>query len=361
MSISHAAAIAPVKRVLLIKLRHHGDMLLTTPVINSLRQHYPDSQIDVLLYKETEAILRYHPAIMTIHAIDRAWKKQGIRYQIKQEWALVKRIRARHYDVVINLADQWRSAIITRLSGAPTRIGFGFHKRRSVIWRKAHTNLVSTQNHSQLHTVEQNLSILTALGITSSDSRASMYYSAEDGDYIKCLLMERGVPGDYIVLQPTSRWTYKCWDDAKMAQLLDALQTQGVSLILTAGPDKKERDMIARILSLCHNPGVISLAGELTLTQLAALIDGAQLFIGVDSAPMHMAAALHTPCVALFGPTKLQQWRPWSDNNTVIWAGDFAELPNPDAIDTRTRQRYLNAIPVAAVLNAALNYLSATK
>lgn len=358
MSIHHAVSPTPIKRILLIKLRHHGDMLLTTPVINSLRKHYPASEIDVLLYKETEAILRYHPAISVIHAIDRSWKKQGVRHQLKEELALLKNIRARHFDLVINLADQWRSAVIALFSGAPVRIGFDYQKRRSFIWRKAHTSLVSTANHGTLHTVEQNLSILAPLNIDITDRRASMHYSPDDDAHRQSLLAERAVNGDYIVIQPTSRWTYKCWDDAKMAQLIDALQPQGLTIILTAGPDKKERDMIAHIQSLCHNPQVVSLAGELTLTQLAAIIDHARLFIGVDSAPMHMAAALNTPCVALFGPTKLHHWRPWSDNSTVIWAGDYGELPKPDAIDTRTQQRYLDAIPVEAVLDAARRYLS---
>lgn len=346
------------KRILLIKLRHHGDMLLTTPVINTLRQRYPASEIDILLYKETEAILRYHPAISVIHAIDRSWKKRGIGHQIKQETALIARIRARRYDLVINLADQWRSAIIALLSGAPTRIGFDFKKRRSFFWRRAHTQLVATENHGQLHTVEQNLDILAPLAIGLIDRHASMFYSPEDAGARQILLARLGITREYIVIQPTSRWTYKCWDDTKMAQLMDALRAEDLPIILTAAPDEKERAMIAHILSLCHNRQVFSLAGELALTQLAALIDGARLFIGVDSAPMHMAAALSTPCVALFGPTKLQHWRPWSDNSTVIWAGDFAELPAPDAIDTRTQQRFLDAIPVEAVLDVARGYLS---
>ncbi len=358
MPIRHAVSPTTFKRILLIKLRHHGDMLLTTPVINALHERYPNCEIDILLYKETEAILRFHPAISAIHAIDRSWKKQGLRYQLQQEFALLKSIRARRFDLVINLADQWRSAAITLLSGAPVRIGFDYQKRRSFFWRRAHTALVTTQNHGKLHTVEQNLSILAPLDIGITDRCASMYYPPADGAFRQQKLDEHGITGDYIVIQPTSRWTYKCWGDAKMARLIDVLQRRELPIVLTAAPDKKERDMIAHILSLCHNTRVVSLAGELTLTQLAAVIDRARLFIGVDSAPMHMAAALNTPCIALFGPTKLQHWRPWSANSTVIWAGDFTELPAPDAIDTRTQQRYLDAIPVEVVLAAAERYLS---
>lgn len=358
MLIPQNAAPANIKRILLIKLRHHGDMLLTTPVINALHQRYPDAEIDILLYKETEAILRYHPALAHIHFIDRTWKKQGAFYQIKQEIALLKTVRSRHFDLVVNLADQWRSAIITGLSGAPLRIGFDFPKRQSFFWRRAHNHLVSTENHNQLHTVEQNLSILAPLDIPLDDWPTSMYYSAADEEYRQALLASRGITGGYVVIQPTSRWQYKCWDDEKVAALCNALKEKGLPIVLTAAPDKAERDMIDHIVSLCPDAGVVSLAGELSLTQLAAVIDHASLFIGVDSAPMHMAAALNTPCVALFGPTKLQFWRPWSKNSTVIWAGDYGELPPPDSIDTRTRERYLSSIPVDAVLQAARSYLS---
>lgn len=350
------AALTP-RRILLIKLRHHGDMVLTTPVINRLHQHYPDAEIDVLLYKETRPILSEHPALTHIHVIDRSWKNKGIRYQMQQELLLIKSIRARQYDLVINLADQWRSALLSMLSGAKVRLGFDFKKRRSVVWRVGHTHLVTTENHSKLHTVEQNMSILSPLGISTEDARTSMHYSESDKAFCQQLLIKNQVTGGYIVIQPTSRWAFKCWDDDKFASVIDALGETGLTVVMTASPDKKELEMVRKIQDLTHNPQVISVAGQLSLTQLAAMIDGAKLFIGVDSAPMHMAAALNTPCVALFGPTKMQHWRPWGNNNMTLWAGDYAPLPAPDSIDTKTQQRYLHAIPVSDVIDAARSYL----
>ncbi|MDH2896956.1 putative lipopolysaccharide heptosyltransferase III [Rahnella variigena] len=350
------AAFIP-RRILLVKLRHHGDMVLTTPVINRLRQHYPDAEIDVLLYKETRPILSEHPLLSHIHVIDRTWKKQGIRYQLQQEYQLLKAVRARHYDLVINLADQWRSALLSLFTGARVRLGFDYKKRRSPVWRAGHTELVTTENHSILHTVEQNMSILSPLGIPVENAQTSMHYSESDKAFCQQLLLKHHVTGGYIVIQPTSRWTFKCWDDDKFASVIDGLADTGLTIVMTAGPDKKERDMVRKIQDLTHNPQVISVAGQLSLTQLAAMIDGAKLFIGVDSAPMHMAAALNTPCVALFGPTKMQHWRPWGNNNTTLWAGDYAPLPAPDSIDTKTQQRYLHAIPVSDVIDAARSYL----
>lgn len=125
MPTRHDVTPAAPHKILLIKLRHHGDMILTTPVINNLRQHYPAAEIDVLLYKETAPILAHHPAIAHIHVIDREWKKQGLLHQLEHEYALAQTLRARHYDLVINLADQWRSAIVALLSGLVSTIPSG--------------------------------------------------------------------------------------------------------------------------------------------------------------------------------------------------------------------------------------------
>ena len=158
----------PDLRILLIKLRHHGDMLLTTPVIDSLRQKWPQAQIDVLLYEETRDMLAAHPAIGTIYGIDRKWKQLGTLKHLQKEWQLLRALRNQHYHLVINLADQWRSAIVTRFTGAPVRLGFAFNKRNSAFWRFCHTDLVSVDGHKSLHTVEQNLSILAPLPVAPS-------------------------------------------------------------------------------------------------------------------------------------------------------------------------------------------------
>lgn len=346
----------PDLRILLIKLRHHGDMLLTTPVIDSLRQKWPEAKIDVLLYEETRDMLAAHPAIGTIYGIDRKWKQLGTLGHLQKEWQLLSTLRAQRYHLVINLADQWRSAIVTRFTGAPVRLGFAFNKRDNAFWRFCHTDLVSVENHASLHTVEQNLSILSSLPVAAKPD-VTMAYTADDWQYARQKLTQHGVGERYIVIQPTSRWFFKCWDEGKMAQTITTLRQEGHTIVLTAGPDKKEMAMIDRILAASPKTGVVSLAGQLTLRQLASLIDRACLFIGVDSVPMHMAAALQTPCVALFGPSKLTFWSPWQVNGEVIWAGDYGPLPDPDAIDTNTKERYLNAIPVDAVVSAARRYL----
>jgi len=111
------------------------------------------------------------------------------------------------------------------------------------------------------------------------------------------------------------------------------------------------------ILSKVDSPRVHSLAGKLSLNSLAALIAEARLFIGVDSAPMHMAAALQKDCIALFGPSKINEWHPWMTRYTLINAADFGPAVDPDSIDTGTEQRFLTSIPTEAVLQAARQML----
>ncbi|CAJ0992668.1 putative lipopolysaccharide heptosyltransferase III [Pantoea sp. Nvir] len=345
--------------IFVIKLRHHGDMILTTPVINSLHERYPNASIDVLLYKETRPILEAHPAIRCLHVIDRTWKQEGHWRKLRYECALLASVRASCYDVVVNLADQWRSALITLFSGASLRIGFAFDKRKSIFWRLCHNYLVPTDNHRHLHTVEQNMTALAPFGISPNVARPSMHFSETDAQKVDILLLKQRVTSNFIIFHPTARWEFKCWEDEKVATTIDQLAHTGRKVILTSAPERYELEMIARIQSLCTTPNLISLAGQLSLPQLAALIIRARLFMGVDSAPMHMSAALGIPCIALLGPTKLQFWRPWGgEDNRVIWAGDYGPLPDPDSIDTNTRQRYLSAIPVKDVVEIAKKVLN---
>ncbi|PHM38522.1 putative lipopolysaccharide heptosyltransferase III [Xenorhabdus innexi] len=346
------------EKILIIKLRHHGDTLLITPVINSLKDNYPDVEIDVLIYKETEPMLLNFNYVSNIFTIDRQWKKEGTRALISHYWSLLSQLKNRRYDLVINLADQWSSALISSFTGSARRIGFDFPKRQNLLWKACFTDLASTEGEESLHVVEQNLSVLKPLNLPVTNFDVTMSYSDEDKKKIFNLLHIGGIHQKYVVIHPASRWFFKCWDEDKISETINTLQADGHAIVVTSGTDTQEKEMVERVLSACPQDNIVSLAGKITLPQLGALIDHAALFIGVDSVPMHMAAALKTPCIALFGPSKLVFWRPWQVNGEVIWAGDYGNLPEPDDIDTKTDARYLSAIPANVVIETARRYLS---
>ena len=136
------------------------------------------------------------------------------------------------------------------------------------------------------------------------------------------LLAQHGLaPRGFIHLHPGSRWLFKCWPAERTAALIDRIVSSGQRVVLTGAPDDRERALDAAILAAllpATRARTIDLTGQLTLPELAAVTRLARAFVGVDSAPMHIAAAMGTPTVALFGPSGETQWGPWGVAARVI-------------------------------------------
>lgn len=325
--VEDAVPLEQVRRVLVVKLRHHGDVLLTAPVFATLKRAVPGCEVDALVYADTAPMLADHPAIAQIHTIDRNWKTLGPLAQAGAEWGLLSQLRARRYDLVVHLTEHRRGAWLTKLLGprwavAPRRVaGAGF-------LRDAFTHFYPRSNHPQRHTVESNLDALRRIGIQpeGDDKRVIMVPGAAAEARVDALLAGHGLAaGDFIHLHPASRWLFKCWPADKVAQLADRLQAQGHRLALTAAPDAKEQALIAAVIK-ASKATLLDLSGQLSLKELAALTARARLFVGVDSAPMHIAAAMGTPTVALFGPSGDVEWGPWMVSHRIVSA-DFSCRP----------------------------------
>jgi heptosyltransferase-3 len=308
-----------LQRALVIKLRHHGDVLLTSPVLSVLKAHAPQVEIDALIYADTAEMLSGHPALSQLHCIDRQARKKGLLSYILAEWQLLKTLRGRHYDLIIHLTDHPRGAWLARLCGArwavTRKIGGRGHW-----WGKAFTHFVSMPGAALRHTVELNLDALRRLGIfpTQNERALTLVPGPVAEARVSALLQElAGDNAPFIHIHPASRWHFKCWPSASMAQLIGRLTQEGHRIILTAAPNDAEMRMIEAIQSRLAQP-VLSLAGQLSLKELAALSGRARLFIGVDSAPMHIAAAMGTPSVALFGPSGDKEWGPWGVAHRLV-------------------------------------------
>lgn len=348
-------------RILVIKLRHFGDVLLTTPLINTLMANYPHALIDVLVYDGTEVMLAGNKGVYLTYTVDRSLKKQGLKKQLRGEKALLNSLGTGHYDLILNMSDQWRAAFYCYKLKPTFIIGFRYPRRNNRLWRFCHSALVDTDLQPSRHTVINNLSILEPLALPVICSDVTMSYRQMDIDHLELLC--RKIPlTDYIVIQPTARWAFKNWSLTSYSQLIDHLIQRGERVVITGGRSEEEISSIRQIINGCLYPEeIINLAGKLDMPELAVLIDRAKLFIGVDSAPMHMAAALQTPSVVLFGPSNLKQWHPWQAPHTLIWAGNYRPLPSPDDINTDTPERYLDAIPVADVITAVVRRLGAVQ
>lgn len=346
-----------VQRILVIKLRHFGDVLLMTPLLSTLRANYPNALIDVLVYSGTEAMLAGNQDVYLAYTVDRTLKHQNLKAQYRGEYALWNSLRTGHYDLVINLSDQWRAALYAHFLKPTFSLGFRYPKRNNRLWQACHSLLVDVADPSK-HTVLNNLDILVPLALPTIITTVTQTWLQCDVDEIDRLSRRHHLT-DFVLIQPTARWAFKTWTEEGFSAVINHLTAQGRTVVITGGRSPDETAMIGTIMAGCLSPQrVVNLAGRLDLPELAVLIDRARLFIGVDSVPMHMAAALKTPSVVLFGPSNRAQWAPWQAPHTLLWAGDYCSLPPPDAVDTDTPERYLVAIPVSDVIRAISQQLT---
>lgn len=326
-------------------MRFHGDMLLTTPVISTLKQNYPEARVDVLLYEDTMPILSENPEIHTLYGIKN--KKASAGEKVSNFLHLIKVLRKNKYDLIVNLADQWMVAILVRLLNVPVKLSQSFRHRQSAFWKNCFTLLAPLEGGN---VVESNLSVLAPLRPKTLVARTTMSYPAAAQARVRGLLDDAGVGQRYVVIQPTARQIFKCWNNEKFSEVIDALHERGLQVVLTSGPGADDLACVNAIAGGCRRAPVTALAGKLTFPELGALIAGARLFIGVDSAPAHIAAAVDTPLVSLFGATDHRFWRPWSQKMIQFWAGDYRPMPAREQRDRN--EMYLSAIPASDVIAA---------
>lgn len=347
-----------LRRVLVTKLRHHGDVLLASPVFTVLKNHAPHLEIDALVYQDTAEMLTLHPAISQVHTVDRNWKKLPPLTQLKAELALLGDLQQRDYDLVVHLTDHNRGAWLKRLTGAS--FGVACEARKGRFWKNSFTHFYPLPRGNARHTVETHLDALRRIGVypTEEEKRLVLVPGTEAEVSVDMLLASNGLaPQDFIHLHPTSRWSFKCWEEGKTAELVRRLSAAGYPVVLTAAPSEDELAMVRRIVDLTGQP-VVNLSGKLSLKQLAALTARARLFIGVDSAPMHIAAAMGTPTVALFGPSGDIEWGPWMTLHRIIVSSHSCRPCGNDGCGGGKVSECLTAISVDTVFNAALGLLN---
>ena len=202
-----AVNLQSIRRVLVTKLRHHGDVLLASPVFSVLKARAPHLEIDALVYAETRDMLAGHPSIATIHGIDRAWKRQDWVTQARREGELLGRLRERRYQLLVHLTDHWRGAWLAQALGSRWSVA---PARESRLWRRCFSHRYPMA--AGRHTVETNLDALRRIGVypEEPEKRLVLVPGAEADQRVDGLLAGLGLaPRGFIHVHPTSRWLFK--------------------------------------------------------------------------------------------------------------------------------------------------------
>jgi heptosyltransferase-3 len=355
-----AVPLVHCRRALVIKLRHHGDVLLATPVLGALKAAAPTLEIDALVFDDTAPMLEGHPALARLHVVKWAWRGAGPAVRLRGEWQLFSALRARGYDLIVHLSEHPRGAWLARSLGARWRVAPRYADRDR-FWRSSFTHQFALPPTPRRHVVEWNLDALRRIGIQPApqDRRVIFVPGAAAEASVRARLAEAGLEANaFVHLHPASRWRFKCWPADKMAALADRLAERGVRIVLTAAPDPEERKLVDDIVARMRAP-CLNLAGALTIKELGALAARARLFVGVDSMPMHLAAAMGVPVVALFGPSGELEWGPWNVAHEVVTSAHPCRPCGNDGCGGGKVSECLTTLEVAPVLAAAQRLLEA--
>lgn len=354
-----AIDLSQISRALVVKLRHHGDVLLTSPVFQVLKNRAPHMQIDALVYADTREMLSGHPAVTNVYAIDRAWRREPLWTRLAHEWRLLRDLRERRYDLLIHLTESYRGAWLAQWLTPRVSVAQRYPGKRGRFWNGSFTHVYPIPAKPR-HRVEIHLDALRRLGVCPAlDERQLLLVPGADAERsVETLLAEHGLaPRGFVHLHPTSRWLFKCWEVDKYAALIDGLHGAGHRVVVTAAPTEHELAFVRAILGATRAP-VLDLAGKLSLKQLAAVITRARVFVGVDSVPMHIAAAMQTPTVVLFGPSGDLEWGPWQVRSEVVTLDYSCRPCGQDGCGGGKVSDCLTDIPVDRVL-AAVRALAA--
>ena len=340
-------------RALVVKLRHHGDVLLAAPVLALLKARAPQLEVDALVYDDTRPMLEGHPALSQLYFVGRRWRTVGALRRWSLEKHLYSTLRARRYDLIVHLSEHPRGAWLARLLGARYSVAPAMPER-GAFWKKSFTHFYPRVGGGRRHQVELNLDALRRIGVQPSLAERKVQFvpGAEAERRIDELVED--VP--FVHVHPASRWKFKCWPAERNAELIDRLAAEGHNVVLTSAPD--EIGFIEQILEkTSSNP--VSLAGKLSIKELGALTARARLFIGVDSMPMHLAAAMGTPTVALFGPSGENEWGPWNVERRVVTTTHTCRPCGQDGCGGGKVSECLTFLPVEPVHAAARELLAA--
>ena len=296
-------------KILIMKFRNIGDVLLVTPLLSNLKLHYPNAIIDIALNNGTQEMVTLNPHINEAIIYNREEIKSF--NILKKIWAEIKfalYIRSGKYDIVINTTKGDRGAQLALISGAKIKIGY--QNKKNWFLKNVFTHQLPAQKFR--HTLETNLDPLRALNLEIKNKKVEIFWTDDDENKVNSLLKNE----DFIHIHPVSRWMFKCIDDKTMSSIIDFCKIElKKEVVLTAAPIKQEIDKLNSILKLCKSQPM-NLAGKLTLKQTAALNKKAKFFIGVDTAIMHISAANDIPVLAFFGPSGADHWGPW-DNESL--------------------------------------------
>lgn len=304
-----------VRKVLVVRLRSIGDTVLSTPSLIALRRFLPGARIDILLEDWVAPVLENFDAVDNVLSVSKDFTAR-----VK----LARKIRRTNYDVAFNLHGGTTAGFFVRASGAKYRVGYKDYQ-----YSFLYNRLLSSSNdfwkQEKTHSAEQQLALLGFVGIPVEDKpKTRLVVPKENADDMDLFLHVYGIDEEKIALiHPAAAFDTKQWSSEKFAKVIDYLASRDIFSAVVAAPQEKRiiEEISQKTSTIFHG------FTDLTLPEITALASRAKIFIGNDSGIAHIAAAVKTPSVVIFGSSNRNHWRPWTDAPHEIIFEEFACQP----------------------------------
>jgi 3-deoxy-D-manno-octulosonic-acid transferase/heptosyltransferase-1 len=349
------------EKILIVKLSAIGDVVQALPMFTALRRNFPRAEIEWLVEEDAAGILRGYPGLNNVIVSRRkTWQKgflgRGrVRSTLREIRSFLRELRHKKYDWVIDIHGIFKSGLLVALSRGRRKIGYratpGISDEGNYFFTRERYKPLSIETHA----LERYLDLAGNLGVPIAGIPFEFPVSQNAVEAAQKLLKGVGFPGgSFVILHPVAKWETKQWPEENFAKLADSLVGRGVRVVMTGSPGDVES--VEGILSLTHSvSGVFNLTGKTGLKELAALFSLSDLVITPDTGPMHLAAAVKAPVVALFGPTAPWRTGPYGPGHRVL----RKELPCSPCFRKKCPTREcMEQITVEEVFETAIEKLS---
>jgi heptosyltransferase-1 len=336
------------KHILVARTDKIGDLLLSLPVFQTLREAFPQARLTALVSPYAKEIVQNHPAVDAVELLE---PEESL-------WKLAGRFKTLAPDVFISLYPRSQQVMAAWTAGIPIRIGTAYRWYSFLLNQKVRVH----RSVCDRHEAEYNLDLVKPLGVTPTIEKIQFPLSENDRSFANDLLKEKGIAhgARYVVVHPGHKGSALNWKPERYGQAISQLSYRGRKVVITGGPD--ETPLISQVMT--HVRGVsqeqkpVLLIGECTLRQLAAVYERADCFLSGSTGTMHLAAAVGTPTVALFCPipaTTPVRWGPWGNRSTVLMPRNL-QCPDCQTGVCKTHDP-MDAIKVEEVLEAMEKYI----
>ncbi|MFM8392718.1 MAG: glycosyltransferase family 9 protein [Acidobacteriota bacterium] len=305
--------------ILFIRLRNLGEAVLDTANLHALKSWRPDLRLSILVEAIYTDLFAADPAIEPL-ALPRGDGQR--RSRLRARLSILREIRRRRFTAVINLHGGPTSAQLTLLSGAPSRVGAAhFRPSFAYNWRVPEVDQILERPgiSRNLHTVENQWALFRWLGLPGDEpGETGLTVAPAFQQTALTALTAVGIDPTrpYAVIAPTNEFDTKRWLPERFAAIAADLRARGLQVVMTGAPTAEQRAQLAAVESAAAAP--LPALSQLRIGELVAVIAGARLFVGNDSGPAHIAAAVKTPQVVLFGPASSVRWHPWKAPSRLV-------------------------------------------